>query len=93
VILGQSDIALLLRAVASGINSNFGPLTGGWLELNMPELGLGKQIRGFGSDLVMQAVQRDSSDFSGLVGLPFLRMVAYGGNDHLFWLDKIVSTP
>lgn len=39
VILGQGDLSLLMRSGASAINSNFGPLSGAWLELHMPELG------------------------------------------------------
>jgi hypothetical protein len=93
VILGQADLALLLRTAASGINTNFGPLTGGWLELSMPELGLTKQIRGFGSDQVLQTVQGDSPDCTGLVGLPLLRMVEYGGNGKSFWLRKNAAAP
>jgi hypothetical protein len=75
VILGLTDLALLLRATGTGINTNFGPLSGGWLELSRPELGLTNQVLGYGSDQVLQAVQQDSPDFAGLAGLPLLRMV------------------
>jgi hypothetical protein len=88
VIMGQADLALLLRAVAAGVNSNFGHLTGGWLELAMPELGLTNQVLGYGSDQVFQAVQSGESSFAGLVGLPVLRMVEYGGDCDAFWLGK-----
>jgi hypothetical protein len=77
VILGQTDLALLLRSAAAGMNSNFGLLTGAWLELSMPELGLNTQLIGYGSDQVLQAVQNDSVDFAGLAGLPLLRRVEY----------------
>jgi hypothetical protein len=93
VILGQADLALLLRAATPGVGTNSGPLTGGWLELVLPELGLTGPIRGFGSDHVLQAVQSDSSDFAGLVGLPVLRMVEYGGDDSTFWVCKPVGAP
>lgn len=93
VILGQADLALLSRAAAAGINSNFGHLTGCWLELALPELGLRNQILGFGSDHVLQVVQSDSSDFAGLVGLPLLRMVDYGGDSSSFWMRKHTGTP
>jgi hypothetical protein len=88
LILGQADLALLLRASAAGVDSNFGQLSGGWLELAVPELGLTNQILGFGSDHVLQAVQSDSSDFAGLAGLPLLRLVEYGGDGAAFWLRK-----
>src|SRR5437868_2280067 len=53
VILGQADLALLLHTTAAGLNTNFGPLTGAWLELSMPEFGLAKPILGFGSEDVL----------------------------------------
>jgi hypothetical protein len=92
VILEQADLALLLRTAAAGVNSNFGHL-GAWLELNMPELGLGSQLLGFGNDHVFHTVQLDSPDFAGLVGLPFLRMVEYGGNATSFWIRAAATVP
>lgn len=86
VILGQTDLALLLRSAAAGINSNFGRMTGAWLELSMPELGLSTPIVGYGSDQVLQVVQSDSTDFAGLAGLPLLRMLEYGGDATSFWV-------
>jgi hypothetical protein len=59
----------------------------------MPELALTNQILGYGSDQVLQAVQRDSADFAGLAGLPFLRMVEYGGDAASFWLRKPTAGP
>ena len=91
IIVGLADLNLLVHAGAAGVNSNFGFLTGGWLELQMPELGLVQPIHGYGSDSVLQAVQRDSSDFSGLVGLPLLRLLEYGGDADWFWL-RLPST-
>ena len=93
VILGRADLTVLMRATAAGINSNFGHLTGGWLELAMPELNLTTQVRGQGSDQVLNAVQCDSPDFAGLVGLPLLRMVEYGGDDASFWVRKPAGVP
>jgi hypothetical protein len=92
VILGQADLAMLSRAAAQGVNSNFGQLIGGWLELVMPELGLTVPTHGFGSDHVLQAVQAASSDFAGLVGLPLLRLVEYGGDGTSFWV-RMPSAP
>lgn len=91
VILGAADLALLGRAAAQGAGSNFGQLTGGWLELAMPELGLTSPIRGFGSDRVLQAVRTDCPDFAGLVGLPLLRLLEYGGDAATFWLKRAGS--
>jgi len=93
VILGQADLNLLFRSPAAGINTNFGPLTGGWLQLHMPELALMQSILGYGSDTVWQVVQSDSPDFAGLVGLPLLRTVEYGGNDSSFWVRQLPGVP
>src|SRR5262245_41753119 len=91
VILGLADMALLLRASAAPLSTNFGILSGAWFELHMPELGLSQQVLGYGSDSVLQAVQGDSPDFAGLAGLPLLRLVEYGGDNSAFWLCKPVS--
>jgi hypothetical protein len=91
VILGPGDLEWLSRAAAAGINSNFGQLTGGWLAVAMPELGLTKPVLGFGSDQVLEAVQAANSDFAGLVGLPLLRMLEYGGDGEAFWVRNAGS--
>jgi hypothetical protein len=93
VILGQADSTLLVQAPAASRNTNFGLLAGGWLELNMPELGLTTAVLGYASDAVFQAVQADSPDFAGLAGLPLLRMVEYGGDAVAFWLRKPAGAP
>src|SRR5258708_30131686 len=49
IILGRADFAALLRAAAAAMNSNFGSLTRGWFELQMPQLGLTQPLRGYGS--------------------------------------------
>jgi hypothetical protein len=93
VILGQADLALMLRASAAGVNTNFGLMAGGWIELNMPELGLANQVLAFASDQVLQAVRAEDPDFAGLVGLPLLRLVEYGGDARAFWVRKAATVP
>src|SRR5262245_27162329 len=93
VIFGLVDLALLSHAPGAGSNSNFGPLSGGWLELSMPELGLTNQVLGFGSDQALQAIQHDSADFAGLAGLPLLRLLEYGGDASSFWVRKPTGGP
>ena len=80
VILGAAELSKLSHTSAEGIESNFGTLNGGWLSIEMPELGLSTPVLGFGSDQVLNAVQSDSPAFAGLVGLPLLRMTKYGGD-------------
>jgi len=55
----------------------------------MPELGLTEIVRGYGSDQLLRAVRSDSSEFDGLVGLPLLRMLEFGGNRSEFWIRKL----
>jgi hypothetical protein len=93
IILGQIDLALLLRGAAASANSNFGQLTGGWVELGMPEFGLSNLVLGYGSDQLLQAVRQDSPNFAGVAGLPLLRMVEYGGDLASFWIRKAIANP
>jgi hypothetical protein len=93
IILGAADLALLSRASAPTIGSNFGQLAGAWLELAVPELGLATLVPGAGSDQVFQACQASSSDFAGLAGLPLLRLVEYGGDHSEFWVRKPAANP
>src|SRR5258708_32208198 len=46
IILGRAGFAPLLRAAAAALNSHLGSLTGGWLELQMPELTLTQPLPG-----------------------------------------------
>jgi hypothetical protein len=66
--------------------SNFGPLAGGWLRVSIPELALDAKMLGYANDSVVKVVRRSSPEFAGLVGLPFLRMVEYGGDSGCFWI-------
>ena len=93
VILGDAELSKLSHTSAEGIESNFGTLNGGWLSIEMPELGLSTQVLGFGSDQVLQTVQSDSPDFAGLIGLPLLRMTEYGGDATSFWLKNVGPLP
>jgi hypothetical protein len=86
VILGDADLFLFLHNEGARVDSNFGPMRGAWLQLAMPELGLTREVLGFGSEAVMEAVRDASADFAGLVGLPLLRLVEYGGDGDSFWL-------
>jgi hypothetical protein len=88
VIVGLSDHVALRQAESAEVQTNFGTMQGGWFELAMPEFGLIGRVPGFGSNQVLRAVRSDSHDFSGLVGLPLLRMLDYGGDDSAFWICK-----
>jgi hypothetical protein len=82
---------LRLRA-APDVQTNFGLLEGGWPHLTMPQLGLDQDVEGYASDAVVAATKANSPDFEGLAGLPFLRLVEYGGDAHWFWLRAVAGT-
>ena len=71
-----------------GVSSNFGPLNGGWLRIQIPNVGIDEDIVAYGSDSVAQAVASSHTDFEGLVGLPLLRKTEYGGDNDDFWIRK-----
>jgi hypothetical protein len=93
VVLSQAMMGLLEQVAAPGVNTNFGPLQGGWLQLSMPEFGLVQDVLGYGSDAVVAACKASSPDFGGLLGLPLLRLVEYGGDGAAFWIRAPASTP
>ena len=47
---------------------------------------LNARVLAYGNDPLVQEVKVDSTDFAGLIGLPFLRMMEYGGNIDWFWI-------
>lgn len=69
-----------------GTETNFGRLDGGFLRVRIPETGVDAMIFGYASDQVTDAIQDSSPDFEGLVGLPLLRKLEFGGNADHFWV-------
>lgn len=80
LILAQQDMARLKARDGPDMSTNFGPLQGGWIQLAMPELGLTQTVPGYASDAVAATAAASHPDFQGLVGLPLLRLVEYGGD-------------
>ena len=76
---------LVLRRTRD-IETNFGPMRGGWIRLYSRDLGLVEFIEAFGNDRAAAAATRSHPDFVGLVGLPVLRLAEYGGNSEEFWI-------
>jgi hypothetical protein len=83
----------LKRRGARQRKSNFGRLKGGYLRLAMPDFALTQTIVGYGSDAVLNAVQKSHPNYDGLVGLPLLRLVEYGGDSNSFWIRPPLGTP
>jgi hypothetical protein len=67
-------------------DSNFGALEGGWLRIAIPDLRLDFRTLGYANDSVVKVVRRSDPSFAGLVGLPLLRMLQYGGDAGQFWI-------
>jgi hypothetical protein len=93
IILSQADMARLRVRAAPDSHSNFGLLEGGWVHLTMPALGLDQDLIGYGCDAVVTAAKASSRDFEGLAGLPFLRLVEYGGDADWFWIRRAQGPP
>ena len=93
VILSRAKMSQLQHLRGPILNTNFGPLGGGWLRLALPEVGLVQDLLGYASDTVVSATQLSSLDFEGLAGLPLLQLVEYGGDANWFWLRPAPSLP
>lgn len=92
LIISRPNLARLAAGDGPDFQSNFGPLKGGWLQLDTPQLGPVQRVLGFGSDDVVVAAKVNHPDFEGLAGLPLLRLAEYGGNADWFWL-RAASSP
>jgi len=86
IILRPDWFLKLFHEKAQTRESNFGALISGWLRLYQPDLGLVEFIRGYGSEKAATIVANSDPDFVGLVGLPVLRLMEYGGNYDSFWI-------
>ena len=86
-------MARLKTGDAPDMQSNFGPLQGGWLQLAMPELGLDQCIPAYASDAVAAAAKASHVAFEGLIGLPLLRLPEYGGDANGFWVRRASGSP
>jgi hypothetical protein len=91
VIIGTPNVGLMNLIPGLSLNTNFGPMRGGWLRVVIPDIGFDRQVIGYGSDAVVAAAQASSPDFAGLVGLPLLRMMEYGGDANGFWVRPGVA--
>jgi hypothetical protein len=80
-ILGHFNLGLV-----PGMNTNFGPLEGGWMRVRAPAVGFDEDLIAYGSDAVAEAAAASHSDLEALAGLPLLRKFEYGGDAEFFWL-------
>ena len=93
IIVSQSVMKRLKRRVVSDVNTNFGLLKGSWFHLFMPEFGLDRGLVGYASDAVANSTKASDPTFDGLAGLPFLRLLEFGGDADSFWLRSSAPRP
>jgi hypothetical protein len=86
LIISEANMTRVKQRNAVSVNSNFGPLKGGWIRIHIPEVALDQDVLAYASDVVVAATKASSSDFEGLAGLPLLRLLAYGGDGDCFWV-------
>jgi predicted aspartyl protease len=86
IIIDAETMQAMRWRESSSTQSNFGSLDGGWLRAAIPELDFDVKLLGYANDSVVSVVKRSDADFAGLVGLPLLRMLDYGGNSGCFWV-------
>ncbi len=86
LIVGTQVMREFNLGLAPRMSTNFGPLDGGWLRVQIPEIGFDADLLAYGSDGVIQAVQDSHLDFLGLAGLSLLKLLEYGGNRDSFWV-------
>jgi hypothetical protein len=84
------DSATMLEfnlGLTTGMETNFGVLHGGWLRVQVPQLGFDEDVLAYASDVVVQAAKASHADFDGLAGLPLLQLMEeFGGNRESFWI-------
>jgi hypothetical protein len=93
VIIGVTDLRRFARRVAPALPTNYGLMHGGTVRVIIPALGFDRILLTYGSDTAVAAVRQSHPDFAGLVGLPFLRLMEYGGNDTWLWIRLAAATP
>lgn len=86
LIVSVEEMRHFKRGDAPDVQTNFGALAGGWLEIEIPELDYRGFVMGFASDDVVHACQASHPDLAGLAGLPLLREFEYGGDAESFWI-------
>jgi hypothetical protein len=86
LIVSQELLKQFNIGLAPGMSTNFGPLEGGWLKVQIPEIDWEQTVLAYGSNAVWQAAQESHADFQGLAGLPLLQHMEYGGDAASFWV-------
>lgn len=86
IIVDEKTLQTMRWRESLGVDSNFGSLAGGWLRVAVPEISFEQKLLCHGNDVVVSVVKRSDSKFDGLIGLPFLRLMSFGGDEGYFWI-------
>jgi hypothetical protein len=89
LIISVAMFAKLCWRQSAATESNFGTLDGGWLRIVVPELEFDEKVLAYANDAVVSVVQKSDAGFAGLVGLPLLRLMEYGGDAETFWIRAL----
>jgi hypothetical protein len=89
LVISRDLMERMRHAAALGMSSNFGPLAGGWLRVTIAELDFDEMVIGYGSDAVAESARRSDAQLEGLIGLPLLRRLGFGGNAESFWVGSV----
>ncbi len=88
IVIGRRVMEKVRLVEAPNLQTNFGLFEGGWVRVVIPGVAFEEMIVGFASDEAADATRRSHTGFDGLVGLPLLRRMEYGGNNEWFWVRK-----
>lgn len=86
VIIGPDLLAAVTWRGGVPMGSNFGDMESGDVHVIVSEIEDEHEVLAYSSLRVLDAVRRDDPGFGGLIGLPLLRLMEYGGNAHRFWV-------
>jgi len=93
LILGDSLLRRFEHGWAPPPATHTGFLRRGVVRLAVPDVGFDAFLAAYASDALVGEAQVSSPDFEGLAGLPFLRMVEYGGDAAWFWIRPQGGNP
>jgi len=86
IIVDEKSLGALRWRESLRVDSNFGSLASGWVRVSVPEISFDQKLLCYANDAIVRTVKRSDMRFDGLVGLPLLRMMTYGGNEGFFWI-------
>ena len=86
LVIGEAKLKRYRTRRRRRVPTNFGILQGGRLRV-MILGGVGEfEIVGYGSDAIIETVKQSDPGFDGLIGLPMLRLLEFGGDAEGFWM-------